>query len=630
MKIKYSLLIVLLTIIVFPGVNDVRGENRDEFAGGSGTMGDPWLIATAEHLNNVRNYLGDAHKDKYFKQIDNISLDVPPWNEGVGWLPIGSQPSRFMGNYDGNGHIIEDLYINRPGTNNIGLWAYIGEEGVLKDIGLTDADVSGGNYVVGTLAGHNRGEISSAHATGYVSGGYRVGGLVGENSPGTVKNSHAAVEVSANDGRIGGLVGFNVQGTVYKSYATGNVKGGWYVGGLVGRNLNGTVYNSYATGAVNGNNCAGGLIGDSEGGMISDTYATGDVNSGFAVGGLVGYIWETSVDDSYSTGGVSGSMDVGGLVGYNFGGIVSNSFWNIETSGQTTSSGGIGKTTEEMILQGTFTGWNFETIWSIIEGETYPYLQWQGEPGDHNYPYKKYKITLIANPEEGGEVEGEGEYAEGEEVDITAIPNEGWKFVEWTGDTDYIDDPEAAEAVVTMPGYDIALTAEFSDEEPPPPEKYTLTLVAEPEEGGEVEGGGEYLEGEEVEIIAEAGEGWGFIEWTGDTEHVDDPGQATATVTMPAEDISLTADFELANIAEGIQTIDVSVFPNPARDKFHVVSSETIKQVRLIDISGQVVKDIVVDALQTEISVHNLRTGIYFMQIHTANSVITERVQITR
>ncbi len=84
----------------------------------------------------------------------------------------------------------------------------------------------------------------------------------------------------------------------------------------------------------------------------------------------------------------------------------------------------------------------------------------------------------------------------------------------------------------------------------------------------------------------------------------------------------------------GVAGIDksppVKIYPNPARDKFHVVSSETIKQVRLINTGGQVLKDIIVNEPHTNIRVQNLRTGIYFMQIHTANSVITERVQIVR
>ncbi len=113
-----------------------------------------------------------------------------------------------------------------------------------------------------------------------------------------------------------------------------------------------------------------------------------------------------------------------------------------------------------------------------------------------------------------------------------------------------------------------------------------LTLIANPEESGIVEGGGEYLEGEEVEIIAEAGEGWEFVEWTGGNEHVDDPGQATATVTMLAEDVTLTAKFDDKVAVKDIIDAEVKIFPNSACDKFYVESSEIIRQIRMISISG--------------------------------------------
>ncbi len=236
---------------------------------------------------------------------------------------------------------------------------------------------------------------------------------------------------------------------------------------------------------------------------------------------------------------------------------------------------------------------------------------------------ESYNLTLNADPEEGGTAEGEGEFFYGEKVEISAHTEEGWEFVEWTGDIEHVDDPESATATVTMPAADVTLTANFD------PPLFTLTLNAEPEEGGTVEGAGEYPEGEEVTITASPAENFEFDYWSGDTEHVDDVGSATTNVTMPAEDITLTVVFFDVSVEE-IPVVDVKVFPNPANNEFIVESSEMINQIRLISINGQVIKDIGVDAMSTEISVHNLRTGIYFMQIHSANSVITERVQIIR
>ncbi len=75
-----------------------------------------------------------------------------------------------------------------------------------------------------------------------------------------------------------------------------------------------------------------------------------------------------------------------GLVGEieNSGRDVINSYWDIETSGQTASAGGIGKMTAEMKRRSTFTDWDFVEIWDIAENQTYPFLRFT-PAGDLNH-----------------------------------------------------------------------------------------------------------------------------------------------------------------------------------------------------------------------------------------------------
>jgi len=123
------------------------------------------------------------------------------------------------------------------------------------------------------------------------------------------------------------------------------------------------------------------LVGYCEAVSISNSYATGIVSGTYFVGGLVGFNFdnsESSISNSYATGRVSGSIWVGGLVGWNGKHIpISHSYWDVETSGQTRSDGGIGKTTAEMKKEATFVSWDFVNIWGIKEDITYPYLQWE-------------------------------------------------------------------------------------------------------------------------------------------------------------------------------------------------------------------------------------------------------------
>ena len=139
-------------------------------------------------------------------------------------------------------------------------------------------------------------------------------------------------------------------GSLNKCYSTGSVSGTDRVGGIVGLNSNGVMNNNYSTGSVNGNDCIGGLLGYNYWGGLNNNYSTGSVNGTSGVGGLVG------MGDPIQEDG--------------------DGFWDTITSGQTSSYGGIGKTTSEMKTQSTFTnaGWNFETIWEMI-GYNYPRLR---------------------------------------------------------------------------------------------------------------------------------------------------------------------------------------------------------------------------------------------------------------
>ena len=86
---------------------------------------------------------------------------------------------------------------------------------------------------------------------------------------------------------------------------------------------------------------------------------------------------------------------------------------------------------------------------------------WAGPAQFHTLPLPTYQLTLAVDPAEGGTVTGEGNYTQGETVNITATPNENYIFLHWSGSTTYVDNPEAASAMVTMPGEAVSLTAHF-------------------------------------------------------------------------------------------------------------------------------------------------------------------------
>jgi hypothetical protein len=343
-------------------------------------------IRTWYDLDAVRNNLAGNHT--LMNDLDSTTLGYeelagPTANGGKGWEPMGNASvayavgcggpgggvgvsSLFLaGTFDGQEYEIRDLFINRPDEGDVGLFFGVGQDGVIKNIGVVNATVTGAT----------------------VTGVANVGSLVGWNS-GTVSNSYSTGSVSGND-HVGGLIGGN-GGTVSSSYSTCNVTGNSLVGGLVGMNT-GTVDSSYSTGNVSGNDCVGGLVGQNWYGIVSNSYSTANVTGYSNVGGLVGSNAGSTVSNSYSSGNVTGNVTIGGLVGEDWHGTgnVSNSFWDIQTSGQATSDGGTGKNTTEMQDINTFSdaGWNIiavalnETnpayIWNIVDNVTYPFLSWQ-------------------------------------------------------------------------------------------------------------------------------------------------------------------------------------------------------------------------------------------------------------
>ncbi len=218
------------------------------FAGGSGTVQDPYRIATADHLNNVRDHLG-AH----FALIDDIDLGVSPWNTGDGWQPIGADYSGGIhnegleGTVDGHGHVVSNLFIDRQTMNEVGLFGYIEAGAIIRNFGVASGSIQGAESV-GGMVGYSSGSISNCFAVCEVVGSGRVGGLIGDNAFGSsCVNSYSDGSVS-NSGvgsYFGGLVGYASQSTVGTSYSVGSVTGVTGVGGMVGESLLATIDSAY-------------------------------------------------------------------------------------------------------------------------------------------------------------------------------------------------------------------------------------------------------------------------------------------------------------------------------------------------------------------------------------------------
>ena len=313
---------------------------------GDGSKSSPYEIATLDNLYWL-SQTSTAWNNHFVQTADIDAFDTQNWDNGAGFTPIGflnwdNLEFAFTGSYDGQEHTISNLTINRPGEENLGLFGFLYSSGTIKNIGLVDVDIigKGAGALVGTVYDRDV-RISNCYSTG---------------------------NITSRGGYTGGLVAWFAYGKMDCCYSKVTVEGTVYAGGLVGYCLGGKIYNSYSCGDISawsdyfGLTSIGGLIGDlNNGATVVNCFSTGHVGEDSEQGGLI-----FSISDSNSK--------------------VTNCFWDTETSGMTSSAGGMGKTTGEMQALPTYfnTNWDFPGTWHIDETKInpdnngYPSLTWQG------------------------------------------------------------------------------------------------------------------------------------------------------------------------------------------------------------------------------------------------------------
>ncbi len=326
-----------------------------ETPAGEGTPDNPYLISSLAELYWLS--VTDTIWDRHFLQTEPIDAgETASWYEMAGWQPIGTIENPFTGGYNGDGHHIGSLTINRPGLEGVGLFGAIATEAHIKGVRLIDVDITGGS---------------------------RTGGVTGDaSSQSVIENCYVKGTVKGGQNSVGGIAGTIDMCTIINSYSDGMVEGDVGVGGLAGSVNSSTVTGSYSLASVTGNDITGGFIGAITMSEVANCYARGSVTGGSNSGGFAGTtLWLTEpITNSYSTGKVTGSGDnVSGFANVQFIGEATSSYWDRELSEITVSHIGESRTSEEMQYppaSNTYVGWDFETVWLFIDGlnDGYPLL----------------------------------------------------------------------------------------------------------------------------------------------------------------------------------------------------------------------------------------------------------------
>lgn len=282
-RILAVLLCVVLAAVMMPMMSIVAdngnasiwdGTASNSFESGKGTADDPFVIATAQQLAYLAQdvHSGNTYEGYYFKLAADIDLAQRLW------LPIGTGyeadngkfeaygKKPFMGNFDGDNHVVANLYMDNSGID--GSNSVVGAGGLFGNVegGVTIENVVVFNGAVET-------------------GGWGIGGLIGRANGGseemTIRNCHVIESRVTAGTRFGGLIGI----------INDNVN-------IIGCSVNKTdvvqvnaEFHGWGSSAG-----AGGLVGYSERGTdrkpstISDCYAYTNVNAFDSdVGGIIGY-----------------------------------------------------------------------------------------------------------------------------------------------------------------------------------------------------------------------------------------------------------------------------------------------------------------------------------------------------
>jgi hypothetical protein len=337
-NIKKSNIIIILTFIIFSST----ALALPVFSGsGNGNSSNPYVITTPTELSEIQYNLS-----AYYILGNNIDLNVPPYNTGVGWIPIGSDITPFLGELDGKNYTINNLFINDSVTTPLGLFG--GCKGIIKNIKLSNTNIIC-TTSCGSLVGYSQfGYFYNIRVEGRLEGS-QAGGIIGNGQDVYIESSSTNMNMIAS-AEVGGIVD--------------------QFGGAS------TVNNSYSTSNFTGTSCAG---------FVPFSSATMLI-----------------INHSYFSGHMScDNSKAFILVNLNDAQNITDVFYDSQIS-NTTDDVAVPKTTVQMKIQTTYTGYDFVNVWLYCP-DNYPVLREQtGTCGvtpivvkDTNATWVYYIIILI-------------------------------------------------------------------------------------------------------------------------------------------------------------------------------------------------------------------------------------------
>jgi hypothetical protein len=225
----------------------IKNPSEDIFSGGTGVKDNPYQISNLQDLRTLSENIS-LWNSHFILTKDIDASQTKSWNEGKGFSPIGyyKAPNHlknipFTGSFNGDGHVIKDLYISRD-DRHVGLFGFVqhleDRDNWIENLGVVDCEIINTDSLTdaGGLIGGSKGKVRKCYSIGKLDAQHNCGGLIGGNK-GIVKDCYSRCTIFGAV-KLGGLVAYNA-GIIHNSYATPKFIQGKYtddVGGLIGYN----------------------------------------------------------------------------------------------------------------------------------------------------------------------------------------------------------------------------------------------------------------------------------------------------------------------------------------------------------------------------------------------------------
>lgn len=322
-------------------------------------------VSTIEDLYNIRDDLSANYILMNDIDLSEATAEDGDWSyNGCGWNPIGSGDvygsNTFSGIFDGNGHSIIGMRIEKSGSGYLGLFANV--SGRVSNLNIENVSITGGTNAGAIAAAADGAIFENCSVSGSMNNTSNiVGGIVGNATNVVINNCKNTANITGG-AYVGGIIGKADDSTVDKTFNTGTITAKYEIG-----SFNETGYKDYSR-----YNEAGGVIGKAETTTITNCYNVGNVSA----------ITRSNYSNIYHYAFAYGiARGAEAITCYNSGqaediaiGLTATNCYYLDGSGEY-STGATSLTNTQMKMESMFKGFDFENIWILNEYANHPYPQ---------------------------------------------------------------------------------------------------------------------------------------------------------------------------------------------------------------------------------------------------------------